>query len=156
MALQQNSPQQQPSRQQVEQALQQMMLKQIQLQKLIWNLVHLAGGEIVIDEAKTDPLWDIRYAKVEGSPTAIRITAALLLEPTEAQMTALVERLVGTRSSPQDEALNVGLVDYPLAYLGARVRQFIDWKDGLWMRKSPANPQPPEHDARPESDPNKV
>lgn len=119
-------------------ALEAAMIRQRQLQKFVWTLVRLAGGEIVIDEATIDPLWDLTYSQVEESKTALRVTAGKLLEPTSAQIAELARRLVGTAKNPVEEAAMLGFVDYPLSYWSECLKTHLDFTDKIWTPKTAA------------------
>lgn len=117
-----------------------MTAKHLQSQRTIWLLTRALGGKVIVDESEVDPLWDLNYRRIEGSQTKLEITASLLAEPTEEQMQALAKRLIGTARNPRSEAINVGIVDLPMAYLNGRLAPHAVWNERVWISRE-------EHDA---------
>lgn len=112
----------------------QLMAQALQLQRTVWLLAKKAGGSVTIDEREMNPLWEIRYKREDGTPTAVTICAEQMPEPTEQQLTMLAQRLIGKKSALHLEALACGLDGYPAAYMMARLAPLVICQDGLWSQ----------------------
>lgn len=121
--------------QEVQQTMTLLTTQLVQLQRTVWLMAREAGGAMVIDEASMDPLWDLKYERVKGNPTLLKVEAAMLPEPTPEQITKLADRLRGTSKPPGDEMMNVGLVDYPFAYVVGRLSPLIVIHQGQWITR---------------------
>ncbi|MBU2249741.1 MAG: hypothetical protein KKD77_23545 [Gammaproteobacteria bacterium] len=113
-----------------------MAMQQLQLNRTIWMMAKASGGQVMIDEAEMDPLWEIKYERPEDSKTKLLVKASAMPTPTEEQIEMLAKRLIGTGTDPRQEAVNVGLLDYPIAYLTGRLSPLIVWNETKWLVRS--------------------
>lgn len=97
-----------------------LVSQNLQYQRTVWMLVQAAGGEVTIDEAQMNPLWNIKYHRDKEHPTKLTIKAEQLPEPTEHQLRTLAERVLLNEKPIHVEALQVGLQDYPGSYIYGR------------------------------------
>lgn len=113
-----------------------MLLIQLQqMQRTVWLMAKTAGGEMTMDEAEMNPLWQIKYNRPDGSQTRLTIKAETLPEPTEKQIKTLAERLIGKQRALHEEALGVGLDSYPAAYIIGRLSPFAVQHDNTWISR---------------------
>lgn len=89
---------------------------------------------MVVDEASLDPLWLTRYERVEGAPqTMLKITASKLQEPSANQINRLAELLANQpEEATRDALLQVGLSNYPPAYVCSRLAPLVRCLNGKW------------------------
>lgn len=117
-----------------EQNLLQAMAHCHQLERTIWLMAREAGGAVVIDEASVNPLWDLKYERVDGHKTLLKISATELPEPTEGQIRKLAELLADKSEEATPTAvLECGLSMYPVSYVVARLAPLVRCRDGWWM-----------------------
>jgi hypothetical protein len=111
-------------------------LQMLQMQRTVWMMAQVAGGEVTIDEEKMDPLWEIRYSRPENSKTKLTIFAKKLPEPQEEQLTKLADILTAGQMDLRESLLAVGLSGYPGSYIIARLSPYIVLHEGVWMKKA--------------------
>mgnify|MGYP001605014369 CR=1 FL=1 len=66
-----------------------MAMRIAQLQRTLWLVVKeavQAPGKVQVDEAETNPLWEIRYERPDPKSTKLTVIATALPEATEEQI----------------------------------------------------------------------
>lgn len=133
-SLQENAkplPDQSP-RQMVEEAMNALILENIQLRRTLWSCVKEAGGKVQINEASVHPLWILR--KSRPMPTILMLEADQLPEPTEEQLDSIADKMKGSRMEIRDASADGPLKDINPAYLRALLHHRIQQDDeGFWM-----------------------
>lgn len=120
----------------LEQNLMQAMAQSFQLERTIWLLVREAGGAVAIDEASINPLWDLKYDRVEGHKTLLKISATDLPDATEGQIRKLAELLADKPEAATPSALlECGLSAYPASYVIGRLAPLVVCSDGWWKKR---------------------
>jgi hypothetical protein len=117
----------------------QLTMQSLQLERTIWLMAKEHGGAMVVDEAALNPLWDLKYERVqvEGKdhPSLLKITATQLPEPTDSQIKLLADELAGQPEEKTPEALlKAGMAGYPPSFVVARLAPIVVCRDGKWNR----------------------
>lgn len=119
----------------IEQNMSMAMLHSLQLERTIWLLVRESGGSMVIDEASVSPLWDLKYERVDGNQTLLKISAVELQEPTDTQIKKLADLLADQPEARTPSALlECGMSNFPAGYVVARIAPLVQCRDGIWKR----------------------
>jgi hypothetical protein len=126
-----SKPSEMSPREMIESAMAASIMEVMQLRRTLW-LILQQTGPITIDEAKTHPLW--RMKATRQSPTTVTLEAAQLPDPTQEQLTALVEILHGSKT-PLPEAMDsTELRDHPPAYVQMLLTpKLVQNDEGYWV-----------------------
>lgn len=117
-----------------------------QLKRTLWLVLRTTGSPTVtIDQLDMSPLWDLKFTAPEGEPTKLTLTAELLPAPTDEQLDALAELLLGTDKTIKDFREQVGLKDYHAGYLQSLLATRVEWNDVVkkWIHSSQPGTTPP-------------
>ncbi len=145
--------------QEVETRINEILFHSMQLQRTLWLALKANGGVVTIDEAATDPLWNLEYHRPsETNKTLLTISASLLPEATPEQLDKLAAALVGKKDDPSAEIDKVGLGEYPKSYTVKALQTRVIFaippgeKVSVWMTRAdydkhfpqsePPQPQP--------------
>lgn len=149
--------------QEVEQRINEILFHSMQLQRTLWLALRANGGVVTIDEAETDPLWNLEYHRPsETNKTLLTISASLLPEATPEQLDKLAAALLGKKDDPSAEIDKVGLGEYPKSYTVKALQSRVIYatpagaKENEWMlradydklpKQEPPQTQPPAQNA---------
>ena len=102
-----------------------------QLQRTLWLTIQTAGGKVELDEKAVNPLW--RIDKIRRDDGILVLTSSITPPPTEDQMTALVNKLRGTKIAISDVQKELGLTDWPESYLAFQISsKLLAIDGGVW------------------------
>ncbi len=106
----------------LEETFTELIAEAMQLKRTIWLMLHTGSKTVTIDQEDMNPLWDLKFTRVDDSKTKLTITAALLPEPNEDQLSALWKELYFTNNPIELVRPTIeGMKDLPSGYLQARL-----------------------------------
>lgn len=135
----QNTPQSDP--QDYELQLTKMMAYNLQLTRIVWQLVSLLGGKATIRPEEISMLWDLKRTPVQGQRgKELILEADLLPEIPEETIQQMAKELGGTQTDllAIREKYNIG--SYTPPYIELRLARYVRFIDGHWQ--NPGAPDP--------------
>jgi hypothetical protein len=108
----------------------------VQTQRNVWLLLTKMGGSAEIPQEAINPLWELKYEKVEGKEDTVRLIASTLPVPTEEQLEKLANKLRGKRTHPGDAMTEVGLAEHPYSYVVKLLSTRIVIHEGAWIDRA--------------------
>lgn len=102
-----------------------------QLQRILWMTVWTYGGRVEIHESAIPSLWKLE--KSRGEANSLILTAAIMENPPEERVVLLVEKLTGTTKEIQEFQNELGLEQYPPAFLDAYISDRITRTRDGWI-----------------------
>lgn len=103
----------------------------LQLERTIWLLVMKTGGPVTVNEAAIDPLWKLEKSRTASGELVLKAEA--MEGPTAEQLDKLVKALDGSSRTIHEVAAEVGLENFPPAFLQFRIGDRLLFYQGGWM-----------------------
>ncbi len=114
--------------QQQDQVIRQLMERDQQGRRLIWQLVQMAGGTVVLPAEPAPVLWTLAFKRTEDADKKIIIAASILAEPTEVTLGQLAAILRGS-----DKELTVAMEEARLSeYPPSAIERALAEKHVIW------------------------
>lgn len=115
----------------METAMAQTIMELMQLRRTLWLIVKQVGP-VAVDETRVHPLWRLKATRLDSGQ--MHLQAIQLPDPTEDQLSQLVETLNGSKTPLTDALAMTELKDHPPAYVSFLLLPKITLReDGYWV-----------------------
>jgi hypothetical protein len=105
-----------------------------QLVRVLWLTVQAAGGQVTLDESKVDPLWRLDKKRLDDGKLVL--TASVTPPPSGEELDRLVNKLMGTQLRIEEVSKELGLENWPPAYLAFQISNRLAWFNNAWTDAS--------------------